>query len=438
MNEEEIPEQVSEEIPEEIPEEPQGPDILERARAVQRQYDLAQELRQKYKERQAKRTAAKKAGEAGEKAAGEGEAVQPGAAAAAKGGAPAEKAGVPVSRAGTKTAEQAGGQAAKKVGKEAAKEVGTEAAKTVGKQAGKEAGKTGAKGLLAASGLVSEGAGTAIAVAMEVADRAGQAAMKAISWIPGAKDFLTPATAVILFIIAILALTAGPVFGFAAGLGAGEGGDEPMNYPYLTNIDQILSYPETCDENRLAQVIDDHIRNFYPKSEMQGLGRVFVAEGKETGINPIFIVALAEHESRFGTDAGNHRGPNHALKRSTTDVYNPFGRTATAQQPHINAGGRRWYAFNSWEEAIRLHGDYLRQRYFDRGFNTLPKLMTEYAPPGENDTNGYVARIIKINQELLKEAGCQLSPVPAASGAAPAATPAATSSPSSTSPNPAR
>ncbi|MDD2375853.1 MAG: peptidoglycan DD-metalloendopeptidase family protein [Clostridia bacterium] len=72
---------------------------------------------------------------------------------------------------GKAAAKETGKAAAKETGKAAAKETGKTAAKEVGKTAAKEVGKTAAKGAVAASGVATAGVGTAVAAAIEVADR---------------------------------------------------------------------------------------------------------------------------------------------------------------------------------------------------------------------------------------------------------------------------
>jgi|GEM_PF-2989134 len=79
------------------------------------------------------------------------------------------------SKEGAKTAAKGAGKtAAKGAGKTAAKGAGKEVAKQAGKVVAKEGAKAGAKGALAASGAVTAGAGTAVAAALEVADRVKQ------------------------------------------------------------------------------------------------------------------------------------------------------------------------------------------------------------------------------------------------------------------------
>ncbi|MEX2398472.1 MAG: hypothetical protein WD432_00260 [Candidatus Saccharimonadales bacterium] len=134
------------------------------------------------------------------------------------------------------------------------------------------------------------------------------------------------------------------------------GSDETIFYgganlsQVLCNSESAANYviitPEISDDEALADAIDEFIDDRESNSPLSGMGKYFVEGGLRAGINPIFVVAIAEAESSLGTN------PN------TTAIelggHNAFGRTASSSQPHVqlNEGSRRWYAWDSWEKSL--------------------------------------------------------------------------------------
>lgn len=156
-------------------------------------------------------------------------------------------------------------------------------------------------------------------------------------------------------------------------------------------------YPNIVNETAYAKTIDSLI----PKnSPLHGLGQYFVAGGKKSGINPAFIYSIARKESSFGT-AGI----------ATEGTHNSFGRTATENQPHLLINGRRWYKWETWNDSLYTTKSgyedepaYIKRRYVDEGKKTIKDIMYTYAPPSENDTEGYIAQLYSWIEELNTKA----------------------------------
>jgi hypothetical protein len=94
---------------------------------------------------------------------------------------------------------------------------------------------------------------------------------------------------------------------------------------------------EELEDKALAEKIDAFLAS--RKSPMTGTGEIFVAAGRDTGVNPILSVAIAGKESSFG--------------RYCFAPYNAWGMKA----PQYLAG------FSSWEKGIWANFRYLLKRY---------------------------------------------------------------------------
>lgn len=88
-----------------------------------------------------------------------------------------------------------------------------------------------------------------------------------------------------------------------------------------------------------------------PLADYAGL---FIYKADENGIDWRLIPAITGVESTFG-------------KNIPINSYNAYGW----------ANGR--YRFESWEDSIEVVSKALREKYIDRGANTLPKIARRYA-----------------------------------------------------------
>lgn len=173
--------------------------------------------------------------------------------------------------------------------------------------------------------------------------------------------------------------------------------------------------PQINDEQGLADALDAYIEerneSFERDTPFLGMGSYFVEGGIRTGINPIFVITVATHESQLATfPTGIHLEP---------DGNNAFGRKASGSQPSFERGGEDWYQYPSWEESLYSQnfpsengdvGDEDDQfQYIARRFDNLlddPDAMLEvYAPSFENDPVAYRQSINSLTDIIMEEAG---------------------------------
>lgn len=156
--------------------------------------------------------------------------------------------------------------------------------------------------------------------------------------------------------------------------------------------------PTINDQAALGAAIDSYIKSRVPRSPMVGTGNAFVTAGVKHGINPIWVITIAQKESSFGTEGFAAENANNA-----------FGRTATKSQPHVvSPTGRLWYKYDSFEQSADGQSEYLKRRYIDEGLTTMREIVYTYAPPSENNTEGYIKDIEKSMSDLVKLAGSAL------------------------------
>ena len=129
------------------------------------------------------------------------------------------------------------------------------------------------------------------------------------------------------------------------------------------------------------QRIDAYIKQVSKgRSPLVGMGAAFVDIGRQEGVSPYLLAAIAGAESGFGTTGG------------AAKTRNPFGW----------GPGK---SFSSWEEAIRTVARGLRTNYLARGLTSIPQIGAKYAPAGAaNDPtglNGYWTRNVGKHFQAL-------------------------------------
>ena len=155
---------------------------------------------------------------------------------------------------------------------------------------------------------------------------------------------------------------------------------------------ESLALPSISDPVGFATAIDNYIKTSSANSPLAGLGTEFVAAGQQYGINPAYVVAIAQKESSFGVAIP----PN---------SFNAWGREAAAGQP---ASGK-WYQYASWPAAVDGQTSFMNDRYLSQGLVTIDQITPTYAPPSENDTAGYEVQIQQYIDSIINLAGSAVS-----------------------------
>jgi beta-N-acetylglucosaminidase len=133
------------------------------------------------------------------------------------------------------------------------------------------------------------------------------------------------------------------------------------NFMGITTNNSILGESlrfQSTSADKLNQALDGKLR---------GMGEIFIREGKRYNIDPAFLAAVAQHET------GNGKS------KAAMEKNNIAGM--------MGANGLRSYS--SVEASIIDMARNLSNNYVDKGFTTIPKIGSKYAPIGaENDPTG--------------------------------------------------
>lgn len=179
-----------------------------------------------------------------------------------------------------------------------------------------------------------------------------------------------------------------------------------------------IKLPAIKDSAKLASAIDAYIAKNQPSSPMKNMGKYFVQGGMRAGINPLLVVAHAQHESGFGTASS---------KFNSAGAHNAFGRTAGGDQPGVDTG-RKWYKWDSWEASLYAptfpasgkngqpddQFQYIARRYANNLTNGLKtylegdpaKSLPGYAPSSDgNNVAAYMTAIQTTTQTIADASG---------------------------------
>lgn len=185
-----------------------------------------------------------------------------------------------------------------------------------------------------------------------------------------------------------------------------------------TSCYQTVMFSVT-DAQAFAKVMDDFIAAYHPAkgdkiNKFIGLGGDLVAAGQQYGVNPMMIIAIAEHESGMGSATMQDMNTGE-------ESYNSYGRSATTSQPHVLAppngtdpktglpyAPRLWYKSLSWRDSIYDEADILSKLYTSTLVppNDLVAAMNKYAPSADaNNPSGMVQFIVNIMDKIISAAG---------------------------------
>lgn len=166
-----------------------------------------------------------------------------------------------------------------------------------------------------------------------------------------------------------------------------------------------LTFIANLDENKAAIAIDNYIQDSFPSSPFVGLGQDFVAGAKKSNINPFLAVAHLRVENGFATaPSGWH---------TVAGSHNAFGLSASSTQPHTYYNGRLIYQWPSWKDSLNTNLPgledwfaWLHRRISETSGSFAGKTKINYdyvaiyAPPTENDTNGYLSNMLGIINDV--------------------------------------
>ncbi|MCX6374012.1 MAG: hypothetical protein NTX16_13220, partial [Actinobacteria bacterium] len=117
-------------------------------------------------------------------------------------------------------------------------------------------------------------------------------------------------------------------------------------------------------------------------SPMTGTGATFAAEGREHGVDPAFLVAIAGAESSFGEFLYSENGDQ--------CTYNAFNWFYGATWPQSD--------FGSWDEAIgRVAEGLSGSLYYGAGLYSVYAIAPRYCPDG---TNNWIANVTSFMTQL--------------------------------------
>lgn len=135
----------------------------------------------------------------------------------------------------------------------------------------------------------------------------------------------------------------------------------PYHVAASTSTSQVLGTKINSADARillLEQFLKDH------NSPLTPYAKTFVEEADKNNIDFRLVVAIAMCESNLG-------------KHIPENSYNAWGIAVYTGQ---NSGAN----FSNWEQAISWVSRYMKERYLDRGHDTLREIGAIYAPPSVN------------------------------------------------------
>lgn len=125
--------------------------------------------------------------------------------------------------------------------------------------------------------------------------------------------------------------------------------------PGVVEIKKDIKTTIGGEDGRLI-LIENYLRKF--KSPLLPYSRLILSLSDEYGVDYRLVVAIGQQESNL-------------CKKIPENSYNCWGYG-------IHSKGT--LRFESYEEALRSYVKYLREKYFDKGYDTVEKIMSKYCP----------------------------------------------------------
>ncbi|WP_078546668.1 glucosaminidase domain-containing protein [Litchfieldia alkalitelluris] len=181
----------------------------------------------------------------------------------------------------------------------------------------------------------------------------------------------------------------------------------------ITLQEQIASEDSLISKKSSSISLSADELNEVLKGELQGLGHEFIKAGKEYGIDPVFLVALAAQETGWGESTlmaspWNNVGGITCMPHNYEEI---FGEQY--QNPGCGEtidGGTKWQKFNSIEDSIHFKAAYLKSSYLENGTKTISGIQEKYAPSNAlNDQSGlnhyWTENIVAIMKDIRNDLG---------------------------------
>ena len=133
----------------------------------------------------------------------------------------------------------------------------------------------------------------------------------------------------------------------------------PEEKSYNRNSDLALSSVMTAD--RMNKIIDYWLdkNNGHDTSPFDGQGEAFIKASQVSGLDPVFIFALASHESNFGRS------------NIAKNKHNYMGIGAYDSSPYTSALNMG----NSFEEGLTANAMWVADKYYNQGQTTLNEMI---------------------------------------------------------------
>lgn len=138
---------------------------------------------------------------------------------------------------------------------------------------------------------------------------------------------------------------------------------------YLSPKNALL---DNLVDNKIEKVVNSVVNPIEALKNLKDNTADFFEAGERYEVDSYLLMAVAILESGGGQSV-------------PPDSFNPFGRVCGKGYDCVSARDAttekslRWIKFESWKEAIFDEAKYLKEHYYDLGFNTIELIGSKYA-----------------------------------------------------------
>ena len=138
-----------------------------------------------------------------------------------------------------------------------------------------------------------------------------------------------------------------------------------------------------------AARIDEILRLY--NSPAVGTGQIWIDEGIQTNINPVYALAFFMHESNLATN------PEWSGWKEDGSSTHNVGNIICAEYSRCYG---RFRDYKDWQSGIHDWYRLIADEYISqRGLTTIETIVPVYAPESENDVSGYIASVVDYAQQ---------------------------------------